>query len=85
MWMQLLEDFIRNSKEPREIKRATAVKMLLCGYKHEQIMPILGVSSGFISTYKKAFFQMGIDGLKLRHKGSQGFLSHIQRAEVMDL
>lgn len=84
MWMQLLEDFIINSKEPREIKRATAVKMLLCGYKHEQIMPILGVSSGFISTYKKAFFQMGIDGLKLRHKGSEGFLDNIQRAEVME-
>lgn len=64
MWMQLLEDFIKNSKEQREIKRATAVKMLLCGYKHEQIMPILGVSSGFISTYKKAFFKMGVENLR---------------------
>ncbi len=54
MWMQSLEDFIKNSKEPREIKRATAVKMLLCGYKHQEIMPILGVSSGFISTYDNA-------------------------------
>lgn len=60
--MQLLADFIKNSNQPREIKRATAVKMLLSGYKHEEIMPILGVSSGFISTYKKAFFKMGIDG-----------------------
>ncbi|PPJ64955.1 hypothetical protein CUN59_01875 [Cuspidothrix issatschenkoi CHARLIE-1] len=50
--MQLLADFIKNSNQPREIKRATAVKMLLSGYKHEEIMPILGVSSGFISTYK---------------------------------
>ena len=53
MWMQLLDDFMKNSKEPREIKRARAVKMLLCGYKHQEIMPILGVSSGFISTCKK--------------------------------
>ncbi|MBD2458365.1 hypothetical protein H6G80_30395 [Nostoc sp. FACHB-87] len=45
MWIQWLEDFIKNSQEQREIKRATAVKMLLYGYKHEEIMPILGVSS----------------------------------------
>ncbi|MBC5798350.1 IS630 family transposase [Anabaena aphanizomenioides LEGE 00250] len=82
--MQLLEDFIKNSQEPREIKRATAVKMLLRGYKHDEIMPILDVSSGFISTYKKAFFQKGIDGLKLKYKGSKGFLSNIQRAEVIE-
>lgn len=61
--MQLLKDFIKNSKEQCEIKRSTEVKMLLYGYKHEEIMPILGVSSGFISTYKKAFFQNGVEGL----------------------
>lgn len=84
MWMQLLENFIKNSKEQREIKRATAVKMLLCGYKHEEIMPILGVSSGFISTYKKAFFKIGIEGLKLAHKGSIGFLNYLQRVEIIE-
>lgn len=84
MWMQLLEDFIKNSKEQREIKRATAVKMLLCGYKHEEIIPILGVSSGFISTYKKAFFKIGVEGLKLGYKGSFGLLNDIQRSEVIE-
>jgi len=58
--------------------------MLLCEYKHEQIMPILGVSSGFISTYKKAFFKMGVEGLKLAHKGSFGLLDDIQRDEVIE-
>jgi hypothetical protein len=42
MWMKLLENFIKNSQDKREIQRVTAVKMLLCGYKHEEIMPILG-------------------------------------------
>lgn len=84
MWMQLLEDFIKNSNEQREIKRATAVKMLLCGYKHQEIIPILGVSSGFISTYKKAFFKIGIEGLKLAHKGSIGFLNDLQRSEIIE-
>lgn len=84
MWMQLLENFIKDSQDKREIQRAMAVKMLLCGYKHEDIMPILGVSSGFISTWKKAFFKNGVDGLKLGYKGSFGLLNEMQRQEVIE-
>jgi putative transposase len=84
MWIQSLEDFIRHSQDKREITRAMAVKMLLLGYKHQEIMPILGVSSGFISTWKKAFFQTGVDGLKLAYKGSQGFLNTSQHQEVIE-
>jgi len=46
--------------------------MVLCGYKHQEIMPVLGVSSGFISKWKKAFFKKGVEGLKLAYKGSKG-------------
>lgn len=84
MWMQSLNNFIQNSQEPREIRRAMAVKMLLCGYKHQEIMPILDVSSGFISTWKKAFFQNGIEGLKLGYKGSKRFLDAQQHREVIE-
>jgi putative transposase len=84
MWIQLLEDFIRNSQDKREITRAMAVKMLLCGYKHKEIMPILGVSSGFISTWKKAFFHNGVDALKLAYQGSKGFLDTQQHREVIE-
>jgi len=65
MLIQLLENFISNSQDKLEITRATAVKMVLCGYKHQEIMPALGVSSGFISKWKKAFFKRGVEGLKL--------------------
>lgn len=75
--MRSLDEFIENSQDKREVQRAIAVKMLLCGYKHEQIMPLLGVSSGFISKWKKAFFQNGVEGLKLAHRGSVGLLSCI--------
>ncbi len=84
MWMRSLTEFIENSQDKREVKRAVAVKMLLSGYKHEAIMPILGVSSGFISKWKKAFFQNGIEGLKLAHKGSKGFLNLQQRSELIE-
>ena len=84
MWIKLLEDFIKNSADKREITRAMAVKMLLSGHKHKDIMPILGVSSGFISGWKKAFFQNGVEGLKLAHKGSKGFLDAQQHAEIIE-
>jgi putative transposase len=74
MWMQSLGDFIKTSKNKREIKRVTALKTLLCGYKHEETMSIFDISSGFISTWKKAFFQKGVDGLKPGYKESEGLV-----------
>ncbi len=58
--------------------------MLLEGYTHVAIQSILDVSSGFISKWKKAFFTFGVEGLKLRYKGSQGFLNPQQRAEIIE-
>ena len=76
MWIQLLDDFIKNSQDKLEITRANAVKMVLCGYKHQEIMQVLGVFSDFRSKWKKAFFQEVIDGLKLAYKGSKIFYMH---------
>lgn len=82
--MRSLDEFIENSQDKREVQRAIAVKMLLSGYKHEQIMPILGVSSGFISKWKKAFFKNGVEGLKLAYRGSVGLLSQKQRLSIIE-
>ncbi|WP_334879566.1 helix-turn-helix domain-containing protein [Nostoc sp.] len=84
MWMRSLSEFIENSQDKREVQRALAVKMLLEGYTHVAIQSILDVSSGFISKWKKAFFTSGVEGLKLRYKGSQGFLNPQQRAGVIE-
>lgn len=84
MWMRSLSEFIENSQDKREVQRAIAVKMLLEGYKHQAIQSILGVSSGFISKWKKAFFTSGVEGLKLGYKGSQGFLNPQQRVSVIE-
>jgi len=54
MWMRSLTEFIKKSQDKRQVKRAIAVKMLLSGYKHEAIIPILGVSSGLITKCKNA-------------------------------
>ncbi|MBN3908855.1 MAG: hypothetical protein HWQ35_20565 [Nostoc sp. NMS1] len=76
MWIESITKFIENSQYNGEIKRANAVNILLLVYNHEATMPTLGVSSYFISKWKKSFFQRGTEGLKLAaHKGSYGLLN----------
>lgn len=79
-----LEQFIKNNPEPRELKRALAVQMLCQGLKPTKIEKILGVSAAFISKYKGIYALEGVEGLKLKHKGSQGYLSKRARAEVVE-
>lgn len=81
--MESLLEFIQSNPDPRELKRALAVKMTLTGYKHWEIGKILGASSGFISKWKQVFVEQGIAGLSLGYKGSLGYLSPSQKQEVI--
>ena len=71
--MESLTDFIRSNPDPRELKRALAVKMVPPNYSYYQIRDTLGVSVGFISNCQQKFEGEGIEGLKLKYQGSQGF------------
>lgn len=82
--MELLTEFIRSNPDPRELKRALAVKMVKQNYSYHQIADTLEVSVGFISSCRQKFETEGIEGLKLKYQGSQGYLSHQQRQEVID-
>lgn len=83
-YLQELEQLIKSNPEPRELKRALAVQMLLQGIKPAKISKILGVSAAFISKYKRIYALEGVEGLKLKHKGSQGYLLKRDRAEVVE-
>ncbi len=78
-----LEDLIESNPDPRELKRALAVKMTLKGYRHQEIISVLQVSSGFISKWKQEFVLSGIKGLKLKHQGSRGYLSQLEKEQVL--
>ena len=78
-----IEEFIASNPDPRELKRALAIKMRLQGMKHRQIQPVLGVASSYISRWEKCYQADGISGLRLAHKGSAGYLSASQRAAVV--
>ena len=79
-----LEDFIASNPDARELKRALAVKMTLSDYTHGQIAEILGVTSGFISKWKKQFLAQGVDSLRLAYQGSQPYLSLEERQQAVE-
>ena len=84
MAIDQINQFIQSNPDPRELKRALAVNMVLKGYKHQQIQTILGVSSGFISKWTDKYRQSGVKGLKLGYIGSVGYLNSQQRQKIID-
>ena len=82
--MESLTEFIRSNPDPRELKRALAVKMVKQGQSYYQIRDTLGISLSFISKYLQRFESDGIEGLKLKHKGSNGYLTIKQKQAVLD-
>lgn len=77
-----LKDYIQSNPDARELKRAVAVQMFLNGYKHREIQESLSVSSGFISKWTALYGEQGVQGLKLKHLGSVGYLTRQQRQSV---
>jgi len=82
--IKALSDFIQSNPDPRELKRALAVQMVLKKYSYFEIRDVLQVSVGFISKYKQLFRQQGISGLTLKHQGSAGYLDTDARLEVIE-
>jgi putative transposase len=81
--MSDLATLIKTTRESRELKRALAVKNTLAGHPWKAVMEELGVSWSFIGKWRQIYEQQGVDGLKLGYKGSSGYLTPEQRAEVM--
>lgn len=81
--MQELREFIQSNPDPRELKRALAVQMVLREYTYAEIQEVLQVSVGFISKWKQAFQAQGVAGLALQYQGSRGYLDAVQRQAVI--
>ena len=82
--MEDLVEFIQSNPEPRELKRALAVQMVLKGYVDRQITEILQVSDSFISKWWLVFKIKGLLGLRLSYQGSKSYLSVQQRQAVIN-
>lgn len=77
-----LEQMILSAADIRELKRALSVQMRLQGMKHREISSVLGVRSSYISKWEKRYSEQGVEGLKLAYKGSQGYLTSLERENV---
>lgn len=82
--MEELSEFIENTPDSRELKRALAVKMVVQGYSYYQIRDTLLISIGFVSKWKQIFAEQGIAGLKLKYTGSVSYLNQEQTQAVVD-
>lgn len=79
-----LTQFIDRNPEPRELKRALAVKMSLEGISYRKIQQILGMSPTRISVWKKQFIARGLEGLQLGYKGKKSYLSLEEIQQVLE-
>ena len=79
-----LEGLIKSNSDPRELKRALAVKMSLEGYSDRIVAQLLGVSTSFVRDWKRAFKVGGIAGIKLGYQGAIGKLTTEQRREIIE-
>ncbi len=82
--MEELVELIQGNPDPRELKRALAVKMVVEGYLYRQIEEVLQVSDSFVSKWWQVFVLEGVKGLKLADKGSNSYLDHVQRQAVLE-
>lgn len=82
--MEQLLEFIRGNPDPRELKRALAVQMVMQNYNYLTIANILEVSVSFISKWKYIFVEQGVAGLRLRYLGSKSYLDLAQRQIVLN-
>ena len=81
--MEELIDFIQSNPDPRELKRALAVQMVMQNYTHATIGEILRVSVGFVNKWKYIFVEQGVAGLRLKYQGSRGYLDDVQRQTII--
>lgn len=78
-----LEKFIKERSDSRELKRAMAIKMYHEGQEQSEIGKLLLVSQSFVSKWNKIYWDKGIEGIKLQHQGSKGYLLKEERAGVI--
>lgn len=82
--LQELQNFIASNPDSRELKRALVTLMLIEGLERAKIKKLLRVSSSFISKCKALYALQGIEGLKLKYRGSSGELKLEERQEVLE-
>ncbi len=78
-----LHQFLEETGDTREYRRAVAVQMAHQGIAYDTITAVLQVSKAFISKWKGIYAEAGIDGLRMGYHGSVGYLTAAQREQTI--
>ena len=81
--MSDLEQLIQSHPDGRVLKRALTIKMLEQGLSGTQISEILQVSPQYVSKWKGAYAQGGVESLQLGYQGSTGYLNEEQEQAAL--
>ncbi len=79
----MLMNFMEQTSDPRELKRAIAVRMRLKNHSREQVAELLNVGPDYVTKWSGIFRQAGVAGLKIGYQGSSGYLNDDERIEVI--
>jgi transposase len=83
MEMVVLNNLIDTTSDPREVKRGLAVKLRKMGQSIDEVAEVLNVSPGYVVKWNGGYKKEGIRGLRLKYKGSAGYLNAFQQGELI--
>jgi putative transposase len=82
--MDKLAQLIEETTDVRELKRAVSVKLSEEGMATEAIGAVLQVTPRAVRKWRRRYEREGVDGLHVRNRGSESYLSVEQRQALED-
>jgi putative transposase len=80
--MDRLAQLIEETRDVRELKRAVSVKLGEAGMPTEAVGAVLQVTPRVVRKWQRRYEREGVDGLAVRNRGSESYLSVEQRREI---
>ena len=82
--MDRLAQLIEETTDVRELKRAVSVKLGEEGMATAAIGAVLQVTPRAVRKWRRRYEREGVEGLEVRNRGSESYLSVAQRQEMED-
>jgi putative transposase len=82
--MDSLGQMIKEAQDARGLKRALSVKMGLAGMATGAIGELLEVTPRYVRRWRGRYEREGVEGLRVKYRGSESYLSVDQRQELED-
>jgi putative transposase len=82
--MDKLAQLIEETTDVRELKRAVSVKLGEGGMATEAVGAVLQVTPRAVRAWRQRYERDGVEGLRVRYRGSESYLSVEQQQELED-